>query len=683
MSKLSRKDITTKKRQNEEIISLPQALSQITLPRQIDLESFFQARMLELDHFLALLNDKAAVGGKMGNKRSFQLLPKHMRRRAMSHNSHRVPSRIRHLAQSSATLKNPCRKTRRHTKNILKDYASRNSNIKWLETHVWHAKRMKMQSLWGYKLAYYMNDKGIRASYRFMKNSAVLYDSSYYAGLIIKDLEFVKTSLKHLKSQEYSTDTYFYHNGQLISPVETFYSEKGLVLLVHPAGYAEIIEVLKDKNIEYIDLKDQLSVFRIRGSKSTEVLKNSIQILEKPARGLITSASLLHNFKFPDGALISVSFDEIAYKKGMASNTTNCERLIPVQPSSDLLNLIMNWPSTLYSPSFWQDLKEKAVSHAPEKITTRSSRSRYPSSRNITQIDIKKDKNPVVPLINPNPASFEVLEESKEKRIPEENDSYMQVDSLDPEKASEDMEKKFEHKQALLVYRKEEFGDGWDVILKTGNNNWLWRNLVYAGAKALGLSEYSSIFFEQGKLFYPDDYPTTKAYNQMALDRAKEKITEYFKKPSSKRMNYEKIGSPFPFFSDWSFGLPGSNADLLPVQIKCLRRCPKALGYLCKAEPGDLNSLTDPYKEPLHEVKKPNSKTVIGDLDELKKITPSREIIGFVTSGRFSFSRNRGFGIGYISKHHESQLGRKILFRNPSSSFYHLCSLAPLNKSYT
>ena len=136
MSKLSRKDMTKKKRQEEETIKIPEALSKVSLPRSLDLQSFFQARMLELNHFLSILNNKAAVGGKMGNKKSFQLLPKHMRRRAMSHNSHRVPIRIRHLAQSSAQLKNPCRKTRRQTNKILKDYINRSQKGIWLESHI-------------------------------------------------------------------------------------------------------------------------------------------------------------------------------------------------------------------------------------------------------------------------------------------------------------------------------------------------------------------------------------------------------------------------------------------------------------------------------------------------------------------------------------------------------------------
>jgi len=73
-----------------------------------------------------------------------------MRRRAVSHNAKRVPSRIRqaHLTQvekSSGGVikkpKKPSRKHRRRKSNLLSEYNRRQGTCKWLETHIWHAKR--------------------------------------------------------------------------------------------------------------------------------------------------------------------------------------------------------------------------------------------------------------------------------------------------------------------------------------------------------------------------------------------------------------------------------------------------------------------------------------------------------------------------------------------------------------
>jgi len=81
---------------------------------------------------------------------AFQHVPKHMRRRAVSHNIKRLPKRLHgiHRSQvekSSGRLvkkpKRPSRKYRRRKSNLLEEYNRRQRDYKWLETHMWHAKR--------------------------------------------------------------------------------------------------------------------------------------------------------------------------------------------------------------------------------------------------------------------------------------------------------------------------------------------------------------------------------------------------------------------------------------------------------------------------------------------------------------------------------------------------------------
>jgi hypothetical protein len=44
------------------------------------------------------------------------------------------------------------RKYKRRPKYLLRDYERRQRKYVWLETHIWHAKRMKMANLWGHKM---------------------------------------------------------------------------------------------------------------------------------------------------------------------------------------------------------------------------------------------------------------------------------------------------------------------------------------------------------------------------------------------------------------------------------------------------------------------------------------------------------------------------------------------------
>ena len=60
----------------------------------------------------------------------------------------------------------PSRRHRRRPSNLLSEYQRRQRNNAWLETHIWHAKRFKMTTAWGYRLPLHPSDKSLRACYR-------------------------------------------------------------------------------------------------------------------------------------------------------------------------------------------------------------------------------------------------------------------------------------------------------------------------------------------------------------------------------------------------------------------------------------------------------------------------------------------------------------------------------------
>ncbi len=76
----------------------------------------------------------------------------------------------------------------------MNSYQRRNKKDKRLETHLWHAKRMKMQRYFGYKIAQTPNEKSSRACFRYAKHDCLIYDKSY---MHLAILEF-----SHLESIE-------------------------------------------------------------------------------------------------------------------------------------------------------------------------------------------------------------------------------------------------------------------------------------------------------------------------------------------------------------------------------------------------------------------------------------------------------------------------------------------------
>ena len=122
-------------------------------PFTIGLDKIISSRATELSHFISIIKSKP------NTRLAFQKLRKYERRRAMSHNYYRIPLKVRYsslkdrLASGGETKqRSRCRKHRRKTKFMLQVFTKRKENGKWLETHVWHAKRFHMEAHYGYKI---------------------------------------------------------------------------------------------------------------------------------------------------------------------------------------------------------------------------------------------------------------------------------------------------------------------------------------------------------------------------------------------------------------------------------------------------------------------------------------------------------------------------------------------------
>ncbi|KAJ2763608.1 Ribonucleases P/MRP protein subunit pop1, partial [Coemansia nantahalensis] len=115
--------------------------------RSVDVVGFVEARAFEINALQRSLEDARAAG----NVRAFQTLPRHLRRRAASHNVKRIPARLRERAiaemtksaVSSKTLAGTDRLTnaqrsnrykRRRTRTVREEYELRQAGKRWLET---------------------------------------------------------------------------------------------------------------------------------------------------------------------------------------------------------------------------------------------------------------------------------------------------------------------------------------------------------------------------------------------------------------------------------------------------------------------------------------------------------------------------------------------------------------------
>lgn len=194
----------------------------------------------------------------------------------MSHNVKRLPRRLRqaHLNQLSKSglppkSKRPSRKHRRRPSNLLAEYNRRQRNNRWLETHIWHAKRFRMVRKWGYSIASRPNDKCFRANYRAITDACLLQDVSYYICVEIKGQEnLLKTTLKahcnpsvcsfaaikYTDGRNEGTVMFFRRNGYPRHPIGNVHflwrsyetpDVRSIWIWVHPAFYEEFLGEIK------------------------------------------------------------------------------------------------------------------------------------------------------------------------------------------------------------------------------------------------------------------------------------------------------------------------------------------------------------------------------------------------------------------------------------------------------
>lgn len=166
--------------------------------RFIDTVKYGEARAREMKYFEEYVNKKHA-----GTRVVTQTLPKHMRRRAMSHNRILVPSRIRKIAKSgfTKTVKHPKRYNPRKTarKRLMRArtdmlelfaYKHRHQDNVVLETHKFHAKRMKMTSRGKFRVAKKGFVKQLKTAYKWSLTNSFVMDKSFYN---LKRLTFSST----------------------------------------------------------------------------------------------------------------------------------------------------------------------------------------------------------------------------------------------------------------------------------------------------------------------------------------------------------------------------------------------------------------------------------------------------------------------------------------------------------
>jgi len=191
----------------------------------------------------------------------------------------------------------------------------RQKGKRWLETHIWHAKRSKMIDIWGHRLTLKPNEKCLRSSFTASLSGVTIHDASYhqvleFSGSPSQMSSFLDQfdgdrSMSFFVFNLYSSETL-----NLICPVSAVLDTSEITsslcwMIVHPsASELALVDLTKRSAVHGISLTDLsglVNIFEFSGSQTFTTLQRVLLPVEGELQKKELSSLLVEDprFSFP------------------------------------------------------------------------------------------------------------------------------------------------------------------------------------------------------------------------------------------------------------------------------------------------------------------------------------------------------------------------------------------------
>ncbi|KAG7088510.1 hypothetical protein E1B28_012494 [Marasmius oreades] len=541
------------------------------LPGAIDVEKFAESRSYEIN----AMQNAIKTASTSSTHRAWQLLPRHLRRRAASHDPRRVPVRLR--AKAKAEM-DPVKKKAQgrsrpklgKSKRLPKSqvFLKRQRDKRWLESHIWHAKRMHMKNMWGFRLAITPTEKSFRPSHRASKHGSILHDASYQSLIELRgpqatlrlifemvcDCVNVDPTKKRFIDGSRTVEADFYQPGfypfKLIGPViilwrpppppppqETSGSQgkkgkgKGKAkakakatpqdeltrtawIFCHPGLFEDVFTALRTATSIALSStsKVEVELADLRGQLNVFELMGpkSCQVLK--------------------GALSPV-MDDAEFKQFW-------DYLGKIQNSGSLpRNMVVGFK--VHDPR----LNFPPKNSKPQNSNQPSfSSSTYPTSA-LARSDLW-DETTRVKLKQPRFKKQDLDERrAKSHLIPGTPLSSLPQDDCVPLMLIQ---------TSIVASEQDTEGvHGFTLLLPAGWSMAFLSSLIHTGTRVGGQRERAHQAFEAGRPYFPRDFPGTDLYSLHTRETEEDEKAKWERTPPAKKPNYEKLGTRSPWRADW------------------------------------------------------------------------------------------------------------------------------------
>ncbi|KAG8684812.1 hypothetical protein FRC08_013472, partial [Ceratobasidium sp. 394] len=513
--------------------------------------------------------------------RVWQTLPRHLRRRAASHDVRRVPVRLREKAkfEIDPTKRKSFLKLLKRKKRLAREskrsekFANRQKNKTWLETHLWHAKRMHMQDIWGYRLAIRPTEKSYRPSHRAAVHGSTLHDASYMgtielAGQMATLVSVLKRCCDPCGVGPWATryvsgvricPTHLYEAGSwpkdLVAPVTVLWrpvmvapghksAESSLTvqrpsadqetrtvwIRVHPASLKNAMESLKlahkqvstTSQLEIADLSGDVNAFELVGPRTSQVIHGAFRLAGN-GREVGKFWETLANARSPGN-----------FSPGMVIGLTVHDPRLHFPPTNTRVDgtgseFMAPGPALAQSELWEQDVRDKLRTPAFKKAA----------------LDGRRSKN-LTPGTRLRPTK-------EDDRIP--------IILIQHTVSAGHRGSPANHDPSQPMY-------GWTILLPPSWSMSFLNSLIHTGTRVVGLAAQHHQRLEANCPYFPEDYVGVPAFFDCTTRRTCAEQARWERTPKGKRVNYESLGIKHPWTSDWNglTGAPsGTTEDLIPT----------------------------------------------------------------------------------------------------------------------
>lgn len=403
-------------------------------------------------------------------------------------------------------------------------YCKRQRLFTWLPTHIWNAKRSHMIKRWGFQIPWAPTQKCFKLTHRIGGNvsasdGALCMDTSFYGTLILsdssaqdstvlRDLVSTLTKKRGVLAKYRVSKTWFeglmydLDDQSEVGEVDLLWVELNMVLIrIHPSIYPSVFEQLSAKIPGEIKLQD------CRYSLGSVTLKG--------AKSLMSLAAVLRS----------------------TSQSTSYQQFKRVSRVSDVVNLPHRTMFAFECMDFRHLARPRPV-HTSESAVP-------PSVDDILSLQNEFPIDEVTQILS-NLCKPECREESYKNQQTLKQLAKRRRDLLSdgPSNQHRNMityDPDTDPKIPLLVVKRQQNRD-WVVMLP-----WFWvlpfwylLNRV-SRVYHFGLRQQQQLNFEEGRLYFPDDFPFTEAGLKENFFKGDASRSKWSKKPPSKRVNYDRI----------------------------------------------------------------------------------------------------------------------------------------------